>query len=165
MSIQQEKRTTEIVFLRHGRALGIREAGVSADCERPLAPSGEQDVLASARRLLDTGFSPDLIIHSPFARAARTAQLAASVFPGAALRPSEALSDGPAQAIIDVLESSGADRLLLVGHQPLLGMVAGFCSGSGPLDLSTAGFARLKAGSAPGEFSLVELYEPPERRP
>lgn len=165
MSTQEQNTTAEIVFLRHGRALGVREAGVASDAERPLSPSGEQDVLAAAARLRDSGFAPDLVIHSPFVRAARTAELAASLFPGVPLRPSAALSDGPASAIVDLVETAGARRLLVVGHQPLLGAVAGFCAGGAPLDLSASGYARLKAGAAPGEFTLEELYEPPEKRP
>ena len=95
------------------------------------------------------------------ARAVRTAQLAATVFPGVPLRADAALSDGPAQAIVDLVETAGVRRLLLVGHQPLLGAVAGFCCGGVPLDLSTSGYARLAGGG----FNLAELYEPAENHP
>ena len=61
----------ELVFMRHGHALGTREAGVCCDSERPLSPRGEEEVLESARHLKAAGFSPGLIISSPFLRAAR----------------------------------------------------------------------------------------------
>jgi len=151
----------EIVFLRHGHALSAREAGVTADAERPLSPLGEAEARAAAQRLRSTGFAPAMIISSPFLRAGRTAELASLAFPSAERRTAAALSDGPAQAVLDLIEGLPEGSVLLVGHQPLLGAVAGFLLGTGPLDFSPAGFARIRRGSSP---SLVEFYAPAEAR-
>jgi phosphohistidine phosphatase len=153
----------ELVFLRHGHALSVREAGVTSDAERPLSPLGEREVRDAAERLRAAGFAPDLIISSPFKRADRTAQLAAAVFPKARRLTAAALSDGPVQAVLDLLEEADG-TMLLVGHQPLLGAAAGFCLGAGPLDLSPAGFARLRRGGPSAKAELVEFYEPAEAR-
>ena len=151
----------EIVFLRHGRALSAREAGVASDAERPLSPLGEAEVRAASERLLAAGFAPDIIISSPYLRAARTADIAASVFPSARRQTAAALSDGPAQAVIDLVEEAPCCSALLVGHQPLLGAVAGFRLGDGPLDLSPGGFARIRCGASP---LLIEFYAPADAR-
>lgn len=151
---------TELVFMRHGHALSAREAGVRTDSERPLSPRGEQEALETARHLSEEGFAPDLIISSPFQRADRTAQIAAGIFPRAARETSRALSDGPAQAVLDLLEglSRNGGRALIVGHQPLLGAIAGYYLGQEAFDLSPAGFVRLSAAE---KASLVEFYSPP----
>ena len=153
----------EIVLLRHGRALSTREADVHTDAERPLSPLGEKEVLEAAAHLRRTGFTPAVIIHSPYLRAARTAELAATVFPGARLLPAAELSDGPSTAALDILTDAAGkpgETVLAVGHQPMLGAIAGFLSGCPPLDLSPAGFARIKPGPHSGQGSLAEYYEP-----
>lgn len=151
----------EIVFLRHGRALSAREAGVPSDSQRPLSPSGEKDALAAAERLRDSGFAPALIISSPFLRADRTAQIAAGVFPAAARRTAHELSDGPAGAVLDLAEEAASSApVLIVGHMPLLGAVAGALAGVPPLDLSPAGFARVRPPEAGKGGTLVEFYSP-----
>ncbi len=157
----------EIVLLRHGRALSTREAGVRTDAERPLSPLGEKEVLEAAGHLRRTGFSPAVIIHSPYLRAARTAELAATVFPGARLRAAAELSDGPSTAALDILIDAASQpgaAVLAVGHQPMLGAIAGVLSGCPPLDLSPAGFARIKPGAGADRGALAEYYDPHEAR-
>ncbi|MHB0997575.1 MAG: SixA phosphatase family protein [Elusimicrobiales bacterium] len=155
----------EIVLLRHGRALSAREAGVPSDSQRPLSPSGEKDALAAAERLRGSGFSPTLIISSPYLRADRTAEIAAGVFPQARRRTAPELSDGPVSAVFDLArEAAASGPALIVGHMPLLGAVAGVLSGVEPLDLSPAGFARVRPAGAEGPGRLVEFYSPEENR-
>ncbi len=154
----------EIVLLRHGRALGAREAGVASDAERPLSPAGEEEVRSALEHLRASGFSPDRIISSPFARAERTAELATVVFPLALRETAGVISEGPAQALIELFsDAAESSAVLAVGHQPLLGYAAGFLLASPPPDLSTAGFIRIRPGEAGGAGTLVELYAPPGR--
>lgn len=151
----------EIVFLRHGRALSTREAGVASDSQRPLSPLGEKDALAAAERLRAAGFVPSLIISSPYLRADRTAEIAAGVFPGAARRTACELSDGPAGAVLDLAEKAACSApVLIVGHMPLLGAAAGVLAGVPPLDLAPAGFARVLPPEGKGKGSLLEFYDP-----
>jgi len=155
----------EVVFLRHGKALSIREAGAASDSERPLSPLGEKEALRAAEHLRDSGFSPSRIISSPYLRAERTAEIAAGVFPAARRETARELSDGPAGAVLDLAETAaGAGTVLIVGHMPLLGAAAGALLGAPPLDLSPAGFARVLPAPGPGEGSLVEFYSPEETK-
>lgn len=131
-----------------------------SDSLRPLSGPGEKEVLQAVEHLLARGFRPELIISSPFLRADRTAELAGSVWPAARRETSAALSDGPAQAIVDLLAPAGPGAVMLVGHQPLLGVVAAFFSGEGPLDFSPAGYARLRLRADGGKAALLEFYSP-----
>jgi len=67
--------------------------------------------------------------------------------------------------LIDGL-SPHSTRVLLVGHQPLIGAAAGFLLGRESFDLSPAGFVRLDTGKGPGTGALIEFYTPagPEGR-
>ena len=157
----------EIVLMRHGRALSTREAGIHTDAERPLSALGEKEVLEAATYLKRTGFSPALIIHSPYLRAVRTAELAATVFTGATLRPAAELSDGPSIAALDIITDAANTpgvAVLAVGHQPMLGAIAGVLSNCPPLDLSPAGFARIKQGQGAESSGLTEFYDPHETK-
>lgn len=158
----------EIVFLRHGHALGTREARVPSDSLRPLSERGEADVRAAAERLKAGGFSPALIVASPYRRAATTADIAAGIFPPCQRLACPALSDGDAEeAIRTVLEAGLPENagLLVVGHQPLLGALAGYFCGQDALPLSPAGFARIACPDGPlspgPANSLKEHYSPP----
>jgi len=154
---------TELVFMRHGHSLSTNEAGVRSDSERPLSALGEKEALESAMHLSAAGFSPSLIISSPYTRAARTAEIASGVFPSASRETSRALSDGPAQAIMDLIRDLAKDgsRVLVVGHQPLMGAIAGYFLGREGFDLSPAGYVRADSAEKPGAASLVEFYSPP----
>lgn len=152
--------------MRHGHSLSAREAGVASDSERPLSPRGELEAREAARRLSASGFTPDRIVCSPLARALRTAEIAAEIFPAAARETASQLSDGPAQAILDLIEdlARGGGRALVVGHQPLLGAIAGYFTGSEGYDLAPAGFVRVNPSGRPGASELLEFYSPPEPR-
>ncbi len=149
--------------MRHGQALSAREAGVASDPERPLSPLGEKEALETARHLSASDFVPDVIISSPFLRADHTAEIAAGVFAGASRRTSEALSGGSLQELQELILNAvaGNSRVLLVGHQPLIGAIAGFLTGADSFDVPPAGFIRIKPAEKPGPDSLVEFYAPP----
>ena len=157
----------DLVLLRHGHALGSGEAGVSSDAQRPLSGRGITEASEAAQRLKAACFHPEIIIASPYLRAAMTANIAAKLFPGARRLTTDALSDGDAAGVIELL--SGTDLragagLLVVGHQPLLGALAGFFLAREPLSLSPAGYVRMETGedgfaSAPAG-TLTEHYTP-----
>lgn len=135
------------------------------DSERPLSPRGERDALEAARHMKDAGFIPDRIISSPFLRARRTAEIAAGIFPSAGRETAAELSDGPASAIVELIQglAAGRGRVLVVGHQPLMGAIAGYFSGRDGFDLSPAGFVRVLELNGEGHGKLAEFYSPPHR--
>jgi phosphohistidine phosphatase SixA len=150
-------------LLRHGDALAVA-VGVSDD-QRPLSPRGIADVERLGRRLAAQGWKPDLVLASPLLRARDTAErvLRASGI-AAPLRILEVLdpSTGAPEDVIDALaDLDPSAHVLLVGHQPLLGLLGLRLSGT-ETRFSPATFARFESpgGPAPGAFRRIEVLHP-----
>ncbi|HET6372506.1 MAG TPA: histidine phosphatase family protein [Candidatus Polarisedimenticolia bacterium] len=110
-----------LYLLRHGIA-----APHGAD--PGLSDTGRERMRRQGRGLARLGLRPDLILTSPLARAEETARvLSETLGLEEAVRVEEELSPGCAAAeLISVLERhAAAGRLLAVGHQPDLGVLAG----------------------------------------
>ena len=157
----------DLVFLRHGHALGALGTGAASDSERPLSPAGLAEARVSAAHLKREGFSPAIIIASPYKRAAATADIAADLFPGTRRLVLPALCEGDAGTVLKVLSDTALPEgagILVVGHQPLLGSLAGLFLAGPDLPMSPAGFARITtsgAGFLPSpDNTLTEHYTP-----
>lgn len=155
----------ELVFLRHGAALSISDSKARDDSGRRLAPEGRAQAELSARRLEAAGFSPAIIISSPYSRAAETADIAARRFPAAKRTRLEALADPPSLGgLLKAIEAAagGAASVLVVGHQPTLGAMTAALINAPAVPLSAGSFAYLKLprGLEGGGAELVELYAP-----
>ena len=154
----------ELVFMRHGHALGIIESGAGEDSKRPLSETGKKQAAVSAKKLLELKFSPKVLIASPYFRAVQTAAIASSFFPEARHLECAALASGNGPAVLELLEMElkNAASALVVGHQPLLGTIGGFLLGSESFNLTPGGFVylRLKNAGAPHESELVEFFSP-----
>jgi phosphohistidine phosphatase len=145
--------STRVDLLRHGEAVSSHPDG---DAARPLSAHGVAAIEALARRYAASGTPPERIFTSPLLRARETAALVCSalgrgtdaeVLP--VLRP-----DGEPADVVAVLAAVAphAAHVLLVGHQPLLGDLAGhLCDGT----------AR---ALAPGELVRLEFPDRPARR-
>ncbi len=158
----------DLVLLRHGHALSTGEAGVDSDALRPLSEYGLAEAARTAQHLKAAGFRPGLIISSPLLRAAATADIAAALFPEARRLTAPPLSDGDIAEVLQLLSGAGlrdGAGLLVVGHQPLLGILAGCLLGRRIFSLSPAGFVRLTTGgsgfAADPAGTLAEYYVPP----
>lgn len=142
--------------------------GVSDD-ERPLSPRGIADVERLGRRLADGGWKPDLVLASPLLRAQDTAgRVLRSAGVSPPLRTLEALdpSKGTPDDVIDALaEIDSGTHVLLVGHQPLLGLLGSRLSGL-ETRFSPATLARFEApaGPVPGAFHRIEVLVPDSER-
>jgi phosphohistidine phosphatase len=139
-------------LLRHGLS---HPAGPDGDRARGLSPVGMSDLAALARRLADERWAPGRILSSPYRRAldtagivARGAAAAVAVEPLAALEP-----EGEPEAVLEALAGLGIGEghVLLVGHQPLLGLLVGHLTGVG-------------RGLAAGALVRVECADGPKRR-
>ena len=82
---------------------------------------------------------------------------------------SAALSDGDAAGIVELLCATALGKgagLLVVGHQPLLGALAGYFLAREAFALSPAGYVRLTTGpdgfAAAPAGELTEHYTPAE---
>ena len=117
-------------LLRHGLAL---PAGTAGDQQRVLSPAGISGIEALAAHLTREAWRPDRIFSSPYARAQQSARIVAGAATPSlevellrALEPEREPSD-----VVDALTVRGvmSGHVLLVGHQPLLGQLAGHLTG------------------------------------
>ncbi|MCX5786156.1 MAG: histidine phosphatase family protein [Elusimicrobia bacterium] len=169
----------QIVLLRHGQALSFSESGTGEDSKRPLSETGKDQAAAAAKKLLELEFLPEIVIASPYLRAAETAAIASSFFPETRHLNCEALACGDSSAVIELLalELKTAASALIVGHQPLLGTLGGFLLRRESFNLAPGGFIYLKTawlppappvtlacsalgGLSAAESELVEFFPP-----
>ncbi|WP_404941698.1 phosphohistidine phosphatase SixA [Pseudomonas danubii] len=127
--------------LRHGQA----ESHAPTDAQRNLTAHGREEVLGSAAQLIGQPISA--IIASPYVRAQQTAQLVREALGfEAEIRTVPWLT--PEANPLQVLQQlDGADNLLLVSHQPLVGSLIGLLQHGhlrDPQPMNTASLAELE---------------------
>lgn len=150
--------TPELLLLRHGIAEERRPD--RADADRALTPLGRQKTRAVLERAVALGLRADRLISSPLIRAHQTAELALAADLAPSLDLSEALAPGAdplplLRAWLGQLQRpdhGGAiqGRLVLVGHEPDLGLLACTVLGASPgaISLRKAGLALLRFEAA-----------------
>jgi phosphohistidine phosphatase len=116
-----------LYLVRHAIAVDHGTPGVAED-ERPLTAKGIEKMSEAAAGLFALGISPELILSSPLPRAKQTADILVEAFGGGVpLTLSSALA--PAGNRENIYREIGSNRklesLMLVGHQPSLGEIAG----------------------------------------
>lgn len=106
-----------LFLLRHAKAAPA-EPGMD-DAERPLMLSGVEDAAAIARYARKSDYLPDLILCSPSARTAQTAELVLKELK-AQIEYRAVLYLAPAAKIIATVRAApaGASALMIVGHNP-----------------------------------------------
>jgi phosphohistidine phosphatase len=110
----------EIYLLRHGDA----EAGQDIpDFAKALSEEGRRKVTFSGRALARMISAPPAILSSPLTRARQSAELVAAEFdPASEVRiVEELIPPGDFNGLLTEIKNAGGDRVLLVGHEPLLG--------------------------------------------
>ena len=170
--------STELLLLRHG--IAEPRSPQRADRIRALTDRGRQRTRAVLERALALGLVADQMLSSPLTRARQTAEIARSVGLAPSLELSATLEPGhdPLPLLAATLASLAAAqpdsdatamatarrRLLLVGHEPDLGLLAARLLGATPgsIELRKAGLALLvlPAGPTPGSASLRLLLSP-----
>lgn len=139
-----------LYLLRHGRA---EDPGPGmSDSDRRLTPEGVREMEAVAAALARMDLRPDLILTSPMPRARETAEIVARTLGlEHALRVEpRVLSLGLGELQQIAAENPRTARLLVVGHEPTLSLVAGRLCGGSAIRLRKAGLIRLD----------VERFEP-----
>ncbi len=138
----------QLFFLRHGKA-HERSAKFQPDSKRPLTPDGIKAMRKVARGMRKLKLSFDLVLTSPYVRAAQTAQIAAEVLGAKKVLLSESLiaeADGR-ELIAEINESYGrAENILLVGHEPYMShLLSVLLTGKDGLEinLKKAGLAKI----------------------
>jgi phosphohistidine phosphatase len=146
----------QLWLLRHADA---EPHGTRPDEERQLTARGEQQARAAGIALARLGARFDGVLFSPKTRARQTAELAAegwSEEERERLRGHPPLAGGfGAREALEQLEGIEADgRLLLVGHEPDLSILAGELTG-GRVDLKKGGLAVVRLEGAAGELAVL----------
>ncbi len=111
----------DLLLLRHADALNH----AATDLARPLSERGHRQAAAVANALADSDAKPKLILSSP---AVRTMETAAAVAKALQLEvtpcPWAAPGMSPADARAELKKYASFGRVLLVGHQPDLSVLA-----------------------------------------
>jgi phosphohistidine phosphatase len=136
-----------LYLIRHAIAVEESEEG----SQRPLTDKGRKKMrnIAKGLRALDVEF--DLILSSPYVRAAETAEILADVFKmKEEVQFSENLvpSGSPEALIAELNEKHTANSIALVGHEPFLSAMIGLLVADNPnvdISLKKGGVCSLSA--------------------
>jgi phosphohistidine phosphatase len=136
--------TLSLYLLRHGKAESAVPVG-GGDHERVLRRRGRKSAQIIGRFLARLGEAPECILSSTAVRARETAEIAREAGGWSApIDERRAIYAATTEALVrEVGSCAGApERLLLVGHQPGLGLLIAELTGSEP-DFPTAALARI----------------------
>lgn len=135
-------------LLRHGHALPADDGG---DAARRLSPRGRTDLERLGERLRSMGWRPERVFTSPLPRARESALVALAGAAGPEPETMEALlpESHPAE-VVSALGAEGATsgHVVLVGHQPLMGLLARHLTGESPPEFPTASLLRIEFAEA-----------------
>ena len=126
----------QIYLLRHGLAEDGKPD--SRDADRALTSEGKKKLREVLRHAHAAGMQPELILTSPYKRAVQTAEVAAAVlgYEEQILRTKvlQPASD-PHDVWEEIRVHSHSKEILLVGHEPLFGIVTAFLLGTPTLQV------------------------------
>ena len=151
----------ELYFLRHGIAADAAPDG-GGDAARPLTEEGIEKMRAAAHGLRRLGVQLDALLSSPLVRAHQTATIVAREL-RLELRLADALAPGcDVERLLGLLaEQRGAERVMVVGHEPDFSMLTGALTGGSRVALKKGGLARVDLDVlAEGTGTLVWLLPP-----
>jgi phosphohistidine phosphatase len=102
-----------LTLFRHAKT--ERDSTTGRDFDRRLAERGERDASRMGEEIRRLGLDFDLVLSSPAARAAQTADVA-----GLAPRFDERIYDASSRQLLAIVQEADdlSDRLLMVGHNP-----------------------------------------------
>ncbi|HEY8598698.1 MAG TPA: phosphohistidine phosphatase SixA [Thermomicrobiales bacterium] len=145
----------EIYLLRHGDAVDRITGDYARDEERPLTEKGQREARIAAESLQRLGVTIAQIFASPLVRATQTGDIAAETLrPERGLTRHDALAPGgnPEEVMAVLAGISPDDSVLLIGHMPDLGELAGWLVWGDPLvalPFRTGGLCRITAPTPP----------------
>jgi phosphohistidine phosphatase len=129
----------KLFLLRHGIAVDEDTSGQQSDRERSLSAKGIKRMRKAAQGIARIEDSFDRILASPYARAVQTARILAETLnlEDQVEEVQElALESSAERLIARLIDYRELDKLLVVGHQPLLGQtVSCLLTGSTGMDI------------------------------
>ncbi len=106
----------QLVLLRHAKAAVDSDTG--EDFDRALAARGREDAPAVGEALVREGADPQIVLVSDARRTRETWELMAAAFPKAQVRFVKSLYLCPAETVVTEAEKAGAERVMIVAHNP-----------------------------------------------
>jgi len=138
----------EIYILRHGIAVDRGTPGYKKDGDRPLTEDGVQKIRQVAEAMLAMELKFDLILSSPYVRAAETAKIVAGELDEEVTFTEFLLPDGNPLELIREINDNKPQSVLLVGHEPDLSrLISLLISGDSEaaIELKKGGLSKLTA--------------------
>jgi phosphohistidine phosphatase len=150
----------QVILFRHGPAGRPDSERWPSDVDRPLTPRGILRTRAAARGLSRATNGVSIVLTSPFIRALGTARLAGEALGVVTVETLDALSAGRApRGVFLALSKLQPDQtVVLVGHEPDLGMLAAVMLGTQtalPLKKAGACAIQFDDGPRPGGGELL----------
>lgn len=105
--------------MRHGEA----ESAAESDAQRQLTPSGREDIAQMAESYKAELSQVDVIWASPYIRAQQTAQLMSDYLSVPVITQPFLPPNGNPIDVLDALEAHRQQTVLMVSHQPLVGIL------------------------------------------
>lgn len=155
-----------VILFRHGPAGSRNPTRWPDDGLRPLTARGAERTKAAARGLQRLEPAVSSILTSPLARASRTALILGAAYGDTPVETQDALAPGGSyRRVMELLSKRGRDEtVVLVGHEPDLGKLAGILVFGAPaaLPLRKAGACAVDFGFTPqaGKGRLSWLLPP-----
>ncbi|QLY24605.1 SixA phosphatase family protein [Bdellovibrio sp. HCB185ZH] len=160
----------EIIIVRHALAEEREDFAKKGleDQFRPLTLKGRKRMQKVCMRMKDFIKDVDVIVTSPFTRAAQTAQILSQFYPGKkVIEIPEMVPQSPPQALLKWFRTQGRNhkKIMIVGHEPHLSVFASYMltgkaesfidlRKSGVLSLELESFAQANAGGAELMYSI-----------
>lgn len=161
----------DCLLMRHGIAVEMEEWS-GLDETRPLTEEGKQKVRLVAQGLSALEVMPSHVFTSPLTRARETATLVQTILcPNVTVTLCHALQPGSSPQLLTTFLRNVPDHavVLCVGHEPLLGMTAGYwltgqVSHHYPMKKAGAGLIHLPSTAREGEGLLRWWCTPAQLR-
>jgi phosphohistidine phosphatase len=154
-----------LYLVRHGIAVDPNDPKSPPEPERPLTAKGVQKTRAAALGLHEWGAKPDVLITSPYVRAAQTAEIFAEAlgFPPQKIRTHDALkpSGNPAEIAKEIVRLR-AKKVMCFGHAPQLDSMIAHLLGVQRVftGLKKAGVACLEHSASHAKWELLWIVTP-----
>ncbi|MGH9712424.1 MAG: phosphohistidine phosphatase SixA [Candidatus Acidiferrales bacterium] len=154
-----------LYLVRHGIAVDPTDPKSPPESERPLTAKGVQKTRAAALGLRAMRVKPDVLITSPYVRAAQTAEIFAEAleFAPEKIRASDALKPGgnPTEALKEIARLR-AKEVMCFGHAPHLDqMIYQMVGARGVFtSLKKAGVACFEHAASHGKWELQWVATP-----
>jgi len=154
-----------LYLVRHGIAIDRTDPKAPAEAERPLTAKGVQKTRAAALGFVALKIKPDLLVTSPFVRAAQTAEIFAEAlgYSPEKIRVSEALKPAADPAdFAKELSQGKAREVVCFGHAPHLDLLIAHLAGARGAftELKKSGVACLERATPQGRWLLRWLLTP-----